>query len=106
MPTKRTRVQRRPGGSGSLRKLDPEELIAFCCVWRPPIGEFELSRAQWKTWAEYLTDYESQREQLRENRWIPGQPVFAERHYHEWSKAGQPADWAGPDEDPDEDWAA
>jgi hypothetical protein len=79
-----------------LRELDFDDVLGFLSAWRPPHGEFELSRARWKTWAEFFAEYEALRTELLASGWAHRKQPFAETEFAKWLDAGRPKEWSGP----------
>jgi hypothetical protein len=66
----------------SLASLSISEVLDFLWDWHPPVSEFERGRSRWRTWEEYLADYDEVRDELIANwgEWLePGEAPFAER---------------------------
>ena len=65
----------------TLADLDFRARFALLTRWRPPADAWEETRSQWRTWAEFLNDYESVRDEfLAEHPQLhDGRAPFAER---------------------------
>lgn len=67
MPTKRTR-RTHQRTTLTLRSFHGNELFDFADGWSPPRYEHDLHTRRWKTWQEFLSDYEAVRDEFLRER--------------------------------------
>lgn len=93
MPTKRKRISRGRTGRLTMDSLVFGELLAFMAGWRPPCNEFETSRSRWLTWAGFMADWLTVRDEFLEHpQWGSGD-VFAEDIYRVFGAKGPPTEY-------------
>jgi hypothetical protein len=67
-----------------MRDFDIRETLCFIGGWSPPRSAFDLERSRWRTWDQFLADYQAVRAELHkkfggDRRHGDGELIFAER---------------------------
>lgn len=81
MPTARRRRSRHLQAV-TLDALDCPQMLSLSAGWSPPEIPFEIGRAYWHTWEQFLSDYAQVRAEFLETAFYrPGTTPFAEWLY-------------------------